>query len=125
MATYIDLDLSFKRHPGSKDVLKLYDVEAVKSAIKHIFLYNKFEKPFDPAFGMDIKKFLFEHVTVITEPVVTRMLQNQIDQYEPRCVIDNVKVQEDGKQSLDISVEFHVIGFPSRQSVNIVVERTR
>ena len=126
MSTYCDLDLSFKKHPGSKDVLKSYDVEAVKTAIRNIFMYNMFEKPFDPLFGMNLRKFLFEDFSVLTTPLVQRHLQDQIDQYEPRAVIDSLTLdQASDDHSIHIEVKFHAIGFANSQTVNLVVERTR
>ena len=39
--TYIDLNLSTIRHPGTSDIVKRYDADAVRSAVKNILATNK------------------------------------------------------------------------------------
>lgn len=121
---FVDIDLSFKRHPGTHDVLKKYDIEAVKTALRNIFLYDKYEKPFDPTFGVNARSLLFESLSPALTAMVQKQVQNQIAYYEPRCVIDNLKISDDNND-LNIELYFHVTGYPSTQTVNIVVERVR
>ena len=44
---YSDLNLSFTKNPATKDVAKLFDVQAIKRAVKNIILTNKYERPFN------------------------------------------------------------------------------
>ena len=56
---YLDLDLSFlASNTGS--VFKKTEGAAVKQAVKTLLNSNKFDKPFDPNFGIDLQRFFFE-----------------------------------------------------------------
>lgn len=125
MATFIDLDLSFNKHPGTKDVLKKTDVDAVKQSIKNIFFYNKYEKPFDPNFGINVSSLLFENLTPATNAVFRRKITEQITQYEPRCIIDNVVLTTTDANELSVELSFHVVGNPQQQTINMLLERVR
>lgn len=124
--TYRDIDLSFKKHPGTGDVLKKFDVDAVKAAIKHIFLTTGYEKPFSPDFGMGINHLLFENMTPASKMILMRKVREQVFSYEPRAAIDDVRViLQPDRNTVYVALEFHVIGDPEPHSINISVERVR
>ena len=54
---YSDLNLSFTKNPATKDVAKLFDVQAIKRAVKNIILTNKYERPFNSDFGCNLRGF--------------------------------------------------------------------
>ena len=56
---YKDLNMSFTKNPATKDVARLFDVQAIKRAVKNIILTNKYERPFNPDFGCNLRGFLF------------------------------------------------------------------
>lgn len=125
MTTYVDLDLSFKPHPVTGDVLKKFDVEAAKQALRRIFFTEKFEKPFDPNFGLGIRGLLFENEDSTIVPILTRKIQEQLLEYEPRVVLDDLSVEFD-ENTLSLTIQFHVIGVPgSTQQVAYTLERIR
>ena len=43
---FVDLDLSFKVNPFTKDLYLKTDEEAVKTALKHLIQTRNFERPF-------------------------------------------------------------------------------
>ena len=61
--TYSDLNLNFTKNPATKDVARLFDVQAIKRAVKNIILTNKYERPFNSDFGCNLRGFLFENMT--------------------------------------------------------------
>lgn len=120
--SYIDVDLNFMRHPGTKDVLKKYDSEATKQAIRNIFLTNPFEKPFDPEFGLGIERWLFEqnHVSDgILANVMQRKIREQLRIYEPRIIIDDLvcNIPEDSN-SMYIGLTYHTISSPIQDNIS-------
>ena len=48
---YSDLDILFRKHPQTGDVVVRTDAEAVKRSVKNIILTNHYERPFKPNFG--------------------------------------------------------------------------
>ena len=55
-----DINLSFKRHPVTNDVLTIRNEDAIKRSVRNIVFTILGEKPFDPNFGSVINDSLFE-----------------------------------------------------------------
>lgn len=125
VAVYKDIDLSFKKHPISKDVLKKTDVDAVKQSLKTLFMISPLEKPFEPNFGIGLQSLLFENMSPPLVGIIQRKIKEQIYRFEPRCIIDDIAVNDDYDKGVSITLSFHVIGNSATQSFNFVLERTR
>ena len=63
-----DINLSFKRHPVTNDVVTITDEDAIKRSVKNIIFTTLGEKPFMPQFGSVISESLFELSTNLNEP---------------------------------------------------------
>ena len=61
---FVDLDLSFKVNPFTKDLYLKTDEEAVKTALKHLIQTRNFERPFHPEIGTQVYSLLFENFSV-------------------------------------------------------------
>jgi phage baseplate assembly protein W len=125
MSTFKDLSLTLRKHPGTKDVLKKVDVDAVKESVKNILLSGPFDSPFDPNFGANIRKILFEPITPATIGVIKRQIALNVSQSEPRMQIEDIYVGEDGDNAINIGILFHVVGNPQQQTLSLVLERVR
>jgi phage baseplate assembly protein W len=124
--TFTDLDLTFQKHPGTKDVLKKFDVEAVKQSLKTILVTNPFEKKFDPNFGVGIYGYLFENFTPPMVRVLERKIIEQIEEYEPRAVLESVKIDDNtDRNEISVVLNFYVIGNNTPQQLNIALKRVR
>ena len=124
---YSDFDLSFRKHPFTRDTLVRYDVDAVKQALTTLFLTNNYEKLFDPTFGIGIRHMLFELANPLTKITLKKKIQNQLAYYEPRVVIDDI-VLNDSPDSYELTVDFyfHVIDNPSmKEKLTLQFERVR
>ena len=53
-----DLDLDFKAHPVTKDIVTKNDVEAVKRSIRNLILTNRYERPFQPELDGGVTRHL-------------------------------------------------------------------
>ena len=124
MATFVDIDLSFKKHPVSKDLIKKTDVDAVKQSLRNIFNFNPYEVPFNTDIGIGLRGLLFENVTPQLSDVIKRKIKEQIFQYEPRCSIEGIVVEQTDS-TLDLELDFYVTGVAAKQTINIVIERVR
>jgi hypothetical protein len=124
MAYFTDLNLSFKKHPGSNDVLLKTDVDAVKTSIKNVLLNGAFDVPFDPFFGANIKRMLFELASPSLSATVKRNVLLKLSEYEPRCVIQDIQVIA-LDNSLTVELTFYVSGNAVLQSLNLILERSR
>ena len=123
---YADLNLSFTKNPATKDVARLFDVQAIKRAVKNIILTNKYERPFNSDFGCNLRGFLFENITEPLLVIIKDRVAMAIEKYEPRVTIEDVVVKDDqDKNGLNIMVSFLINGTEAPVSVSTFLQRVR
>jgi len=126
MATYTDISLTFKAHPGTGDMLKKTDVDAVKVSIKNVLLSGPFDSPFDATYGGNISGMLFETLTPSTIALFKRNLLAALNEHEPRVVVEDIYVGQDvDTNELDVGILFYVIGNPSKQTISLTLDRVQ
>ena len=79
-----DINLSFKRHPVTSDVVTIRDEDAIKRSVKNIIFTILGEKPFNPLFGSTINNSLFELDTQFDAVRVQEEINSVLLNYEPR-----------------------------------------
>ena len=123
---YLDLNLSFTKNPATKDVARLFDVQAIKRAVKNIILTNKYERPFNSDFGCNLRGFLFENITEPLLVLIKDRISMAIEKYEPRVSVEDVVVQDDEENNgLNIMVSFMVNGVEQPITVSTFLQRVR
>jgi phage baseplate assembly protein W len=123
---YSDLDLTFKRVPGTNDVAMRYDDQAVISSIRHLLLTNFYDRPFQPTLGSNLTALLFEPTTGITANILKDEIRNVISNFEPRAIISSLDVTLTPDQngfSIDLSV--FIGNNTTTTTVSLLLQRTR
>ena len=92
---FSDLNLNFTRNPATKDVAKLYDIEAVKRSVRNLINTNEGERPFQPTLGSGIRELLFENMSPIIETLIKDRIAETINVYEPRAELTSILIQGD------------------------------
>ena len=118
-----DINLSFKRHPVTNDVLTVSDEDAIKRSVKNIIFTILGEKPFLPLFGSVINESLFDLNTNLNEIRISDEIKQSLLNYEPR--IDNtevtVSVYPDSNE-LNCTVQYDIVGIPApTQEVDVLL----
>ena len=109
-----DINLSFKRHPVTNDVLTVSDEDAIKRSVKNIIFTILGEKPFEPEFGSVINDSLFELNTSLNEMKVSDEIKQSLLNFEPR--IDNIRVTVSiypDSNELNCAVQYDIVGIPA------------
>jgi phage baseplate assembly protein W len=123
---YKDLDLNFLVHPVRKDINKLTNQMAIINSIKNIILTSHYEKPFNPDFGSNVRKLLFENLDVITASALEREIEQTISNFEPRVRVTSVRAIPDfNNNGFSIQMEFYIINQTSPVSISFLLERLR
>ena len=123
---YSDLNLNFNKNPATKDIAKLKDVEAVKRSVRNLILTNRFERPFHPEIGSDIRALLFENMTPTIQTLLTDRIRDVLETYEPRAVLNDVIVSGDmDKNQYGATIKFYVREGPGIQIVTEFLQRLR
>ena len=118
-----DINLSFKRHPVTRDVVTISNEDAIKRSVKNIIFTILGEKPFSPIFGSNINSTLFELSTEFDAVRVQEEISSVLLNYEPR--INNIKVNVSippDLNELDCTVQYDIVGIPTpSQSVDVLL----
>lgn len=123
---WTDLDLDFTRHPITGDINKKRSVEAIKRSVKNLLQTNKYERPFNPDLGSGINGLLFELVSPTTANVLDLTIREVIENYEPRVIIQNIRVQGDiDRNGYYITIEFTTINTLQPVIIELFLERLR
>ena len=121
--TFKDINLSFKRHPVTNDVLTVSDEDAIKRSVKNIIFTILGEKPFEPEFGSVINDSLFELNTSLNEMKVSDEIKQSLLNFEPR--IDNIRVTVSiypDSNELNCAVQYDIVGIPApTQEVDVLL----
>ena len=118
-----DINLSFKRHPVTNDVVTIRDEDAIKRSVKNIIFTILGEKPFEPNFGSVMNQSLFDLNTNLSEIKVSDEIKASLDNYEPR--IDNVEVSVSilaDSNEMNCTVQYDIVGIAApTQTVDVLL----
>ena len=118
-----DINLSFKRHPVTSDVVTIRDEDAIKRSVKNIIFTILGEKPFIPLFGSVINESLFDLNTNLSEIRITDEIKSSLLNYEPR--IDNIEVTVQvapDRNEMNCTVQYDIVGLPApTQEVDVLL----
>jgi phage baseplate assembly protein W len=123
---YSDLDLTFNLVPGTKDVARSFDDQAVIRSVRNLLLTNFYERPFQPNIGANMDRLLFEPATNLTASLIKSEIQNVITNYEPRVKIEEITVTGNiDENSFTVNLVFYIGNNTLPTSVNLLLERSR
>ena len=109
-----DINLSFKRHPVTNDVMTIRDEDAIKRSVRNIIFTILGEKPFEPDFGSVMNESLFDLSTSLSEIRISDEITSSLNNYEPR--IDNIEVLVQllpDTNEMNATVQYDIIGIPA------------
>ena len=123
---YKDLNLAFEQNTATKDIQKITDVEAVKRSVRNLINTNHYEKPFHPEIGSNLRAMLFELMTPQMNHVISKQIENLINNYEPRCNLVQVFTQPRlDRNGYSAQISFRVQNHPDEVIVESFLERLR
>ena len=122
-----DINLSFQRHPITKDVTVLKNENAIKRSVRNIVNTIPRERFFNPTLGSDVRSSLFNFVDYGTSSVIQNQIQIAIENFEPR--VDNLQVNvfpRPDSNEFEVNILFDIVGqqFPT-QEFTFLLEATR
>jgi phage baseplate assembly protein W len=81
-----------KKRPLPASLNKIVNKDFVKQALKNLILTNRYERPFRPNYGGDVRKRLFDLHTSVTRSDYENLIETAIKNYEPRALLDTSSV---------------------------------
>ena len=118
-----DINLSFKRHPVTNDLVAIRDEDAIKRSVKNIIFTILGEKPFEPSFGSVINDALFDLDTNLNEIRIQDEITSSLNRFEPRIsnIIVTVTVVPDTNE-MNCTVQYDIVGLSTPpQEVDVLL----
>lgn len=123
---FSDINLNFRSHPATADIVKVEDEEAVKSAIRNLISTKNFDRPFHPEIGCGIHQLLFENFTPLTLQLARKAVEDILRAYEPRAdIIDIIVSNSQDQNELNITVIFKIVNNDKPIKVTTLINRNR
>ena len=125
--SFKDLNITFKKHPVTDDVVVSRDASAIKQAIVNLLLTNKGERLMNPNYGSDIRRYLFEPLDYGTANQIKGNIRDTIERFEPRISVIRLKASPNyDDNGFDITMTYSVRGTDdSPVTVDFFLSRTR
>ena len=118
-----DINLSFKRHPVTNDLVAIKNEDAIKKSVKNIIFTILGEKPYVPLFGTSINNSLFELSNPLDHIRISDEIQSTLLNYEPR--ISNIQVTVSNypdSHELNATIQYDITGAASpTQTVDVLL----
>ena len=118
-----DINLSFKRHPVTNDLVVIKNEDAIKQSVKNIIFTSLGEKPFLPLFGSKLNSDLFELDTNFNETKISDEISSVLLNNEPR--ISNILVSVSNPSDtheLNVTIQYDITGISApSQAVDVVL----
>ena len=121
--TFKDINLSFKRHPVTNDVVAIRDEDAIKRSVRNIIFTILGEKPFEPSFGSIINDALFDLDTNLNSIRIQDEITSSLNRFEPRIdnIIVTVSVVPDTNE-MNCTVQYDIVGLSTPpQEVDVLL----
>ena len=118
-----DINLSFKRHPVTNDVVTIRNEDAIKRSVRNIIFTILGEKPFEPNFGSVINESLFDLNTNLNEIRVSDEIRSSLLNYEQRISnIDVTVTVAPDTNEMNCTVQYDITGIPApTQEVDVLL----
>ena len=125
--TFKDLNITFKPHPVTGDLIVKKDEAAVKQAVANVLMTNKAERPFRSNFVSSVRESLFEPLDAATAAKIGNAIENCLLTYEPRIKIRSLELEIDfDSNGYEVLLDFLIVGREDRPVlIEFFLERTR
>jgi phage baseplate assembly protein W len=81
--------------------------DQIKSNLINLVLTNKGERVFNPEFGMDLRKLLFEGMTEDIVPIIQDIITSNINMFIPEIIVGNINITQDrDNNSISITIQY-------------------
>ena len=115
------LPLTFSREGPYDLLVELRDV--VKQNFKNLMLTEPGERIMDANFGVGLKRYLFENVTISLQEEIKRNINAQKERYMPYLNIDDIQIENSDQQPnyMDISIYYSIPSLSIQDALSVAI----
>jgi len=123
---FSDLSVSFTPHPVNGKPTVKKNAAAITGALKNLILTNRFERPYEPTFGSDIRSRLFENFDPVEAVNLEEDIKLAITNYEPRVNVNEVRVIGSPDQNtVSVYLTYFIVNQAQPEELQLNIERIR
>jgi len=109
--SFKDLSMSFKANPLNDDLITLKNEAAIARSLRNIIFTSPGEKFFNPDFGSNISKVLFENIDEISAIQIKEEIELSIKNFEPRVRLTEVEINPNyDNNQFDVTINYRITG---------------
>ena len=125
--SFKDININFKKHPVTGDLVVSKDASAIKQAIVNLLLTNRGERLFQPDYGSDIRSLLFEPLDYGTAGRMKSAIVYSLSTFEPRISVTRLEcIPNYNDNGFDVELLYNIIGSDNPPTnVEFFLARTR
>ena len=125
--SFKDINITFKKHPVTNDVVVSKDASAIKQSIVNLLMTNKGERVYQPEYGSDLRRFLFEPMDFATAAAIQSNIVSTIKKFEPRIGILSLEaIPNFDDNGFDVEMTYEIRGTDNPPvNVDFFLARTR
>lgn len=121
-----DFDIDFSVNPITGDIGTKSDVNAINQSVKNLINTNYYERPFDPAFGCNIRGLLFEIADPITIEDLKGAILETLQNHEPRIQVITLFIEDlTDINAYHINLSYNIIAKNITTDFSTVLKRLR
>ena len=113
--------------PVTNDLVVSKDASAIKQSIVNLLMTNKGERVYQPEYGSDLRRFLFEPMDFATAASIQSNIVSTIKKFEPRIgVLSLVATPNFDENGFDVEMTYEIRGTDNPPvNVDFFLARTR
>ena len=125
--SFKDINITFKKHPVTNDLVVSKDASAIKQSIVNLLMTNKGERVYQPEYGSDLRRFLFEPMDFATAATIQSNIVSTIKKFEPRIGILSLEaIPNFDDNGFDVEMTYEIRGTDNPPvNVDFFLARTR
>lgn len=123
---YSDFSTNFQKHPLTNSLIVLKNEDSIKQAFKSLLLTGLGERLFNPNFGSNVSKALFEPYVPFMIDDLKSYINLAAGIFEPRIKILGIQVIDDlDRNGFSINITFFCINTTTPITLNLFLKRVR
>lgn len=123
---YSDFTSSFSIHPGTNDLARVRNDQAIVQSLRNLLLTDRQERLFQPSIGAGLNRFLFEDISPITSSLIRITIEDTITNFEPRIrLVETIVEPDEVQDGYNIRLKFYIINNVEMTEINLFLDRIR
>lgn len=118
---------NFGTTPFGNQLGRVTNEQAIKQSLKNIIRTNIGERLFQPLFGSNVYKSLFEMNDITAQSSLEFYIETAIANWEPRVLLSSVVVESDSvdMNGINITINYYIVNNTTPLTLTMILKRVR